>query len=249
MGKPPFPTNYLNLKPKASAAAGSLTRDEDNSARASPRLEELERDLGVTLQLNDQSEERIASLEAENRRLRDEKAELEARVDSETEKAEKLSDEMAEMRQSREVDFRTLSEDSARKEREIQAELESCNHTLAVQSARLAEKDESIASLNQRLAENELAFNEQLAEKNDKMVEKDETIVSLNRRLKDVDGQLCSKDDEYYRLFEQRTASLEALQKEKSLVKEMKAEKEKLEVEHRVATKLAEDRQAGEDGV
>ena len=51
-----------------------MTRDRGDGA-ISPRLEELERDLGATLQLNDEREEEIAKLKEEIVRLQREKDE------------------------------------------------------------------------------------------------------------------------------------------------------------------------------
>ena len=53
---------------------GDVTRDRGDGA-ISPRLEELERDLGATLQLNDEREEEIAKLKEEIVRLQREKDE------------------------------------------------------------------------------------------------------------------------------------------------------------------------------
>ena len=163
-------TSSLNGAVAFSLAASDVTDSAfslDAAARA-PRVEELERDLGATLQLNDEREAKIKQLEEEIRQLIREKSAVEEELWRTTDVLKQREEEEGEATSRHDEERRRLRDEKA----EAQAEVEKWRETAQTSEKEVEERKSEIANLEGELKSQE-----------EKMLAKDEEYLTLFERM------------------------------------------------------------------
>ena len=140
----------------------------DAAAATAPRVEELERDLGATLQLSDERQAKIEQLEEEIRRLNREKAAVEEELQRTTCELKRKESEQEETAIKHEEERRRFQDDADA----LQAQLTEWKETALTSEKDVEERKSTIACLEDELRRRE-----------ENILAKDEEYLTLFERM------------------------------------------------------------------